>query len=93
MSSSTPGGPGPTEPNLPPSTGPTGQEPEAPYTDIWVNSPFGKMFTAAGATPTAKEMQQIINEILKNILDQMKRAEAEQKKADEELKKALRDED
>ncbi|MBS0629799.1 MAG: hypothetical protein JSS30_06200 [Verrucomicrobia bacterium] len=84
-----PGRPEPQQP--PPSTGPL--KPETPaqsaYDAELLNSPFAKMFAKTGAMPTAKEMQAIINNLLKSVIDEIKRQDAEAKKAYEKLKKVI----
>jgi len=89
-------------PGGPPPEGPKGPKaPKAPKAfskadqddAFLLKSPFAKMFRAAGATPTVKQIKAIINGILKNILNEMKRAQAEQKKADEKLKRVIRGEE
>lgn len=51
------------------------------------------MFAKTGAEPTAKEVQAIINNILKSVIDAIKQQEAQAKKAAEKLKKVIEDKD
>lgn len=91
-----PGAPEPTRPSGPVgSSGPL--KPETPaqsaYDSELLSSPFAKMFAKTGAMPTAKEMQAIINNLLKSVIDEIKRQEAEAKKAYEKMKKVIEDKD
>ncbi len=87
-----PAGPPPHQPE---SAGPS--KPESPaqsaYDAELLKSPFAKMFAKTGAEPTAKEMQAIINNLLKSVIDEIKRQDAEVKKAAEKLKKVIEDKD
>lgn len=88
--------PGAPEPSQPPkSLGPTGPESPAQsaYDAELLKSPFAKMFAKTGAEPTAKEMQAIINNLLKSVIDEIKRQDAEAKKAAEKLKRVIEDKD
>jgi len=90
-----PGRPEPNDPSTP--TGPT--KPESPaqkaYDEKLLKSPFARMFAKTGTMPTAKEMQAIINNLLKSVIAAIKRQEAEAKKAYEHMKKVIegRDDD
>ncbi len=86
-----------TGPALPSHTpaGPTGPESPAQsaYDAELLKSPFAKMFAKTGAEPTAKEMQAIINNILKSVIDAIKQQEAQAKKAADKLKRVIEDKD
>lgn len=51
------------------------------------------MFRATGAMPTIKEMRAIMDGILNTVIQQMKLQEAEEKKAQERLKKVIEGQD
>ena len=54
-----------------------------------LQSPFAKMFRATGAQPTVKEIRMIINGILKEQINEIKRSDAQWKKAMEHMKKVI----
>lgn len=88
-----PGGPGP---HLPTSV-PGANAPESPaqtaYDAQLLKSPFAKMFAKTGAMPTGKEMEAIINNLLKSVIDSIKQQDAQAKKAAEKLKRVIEDKD
>lgn len=88
-----PAGPPPQQP--PESSGPAKAESPAQsaYDAQLLKSPFAKMFAKTGAEVTAKEMQAIINNLLKSVIDEIKRQDAEAKAAYEKLKKVIEDKD
>lgn len=55
-----------------------------------LKSPFAQMFRATGAMPTVKEIRAIINGILKEQINEIKRSDKEWKKTDEYLKRVIR---
>ncbi|MCI0382140.1 MAG: hypothetical protein L0207_03695 [Chlamydiae bacterium] len=80
---STPEPPEPETPKTPPPP-PMPEQTQPKVIDNWVlNSPFAKMFERMGFQPTAKEMLQIINNILKQQI-------ADIRKQQEALRQALR---
>lgn len=79
-------------PNIP-STPPTPSNPKASDDskyDMYLNSPFAKMFTAHGAAPTGKEMQAVIYGIIKDVFAEMNREEKFRKKNAEKIKQQLK---
>lgn len=87
---------GPT-PEPPPKPTTTPAQPLTPsqsaYDEQLLKSPFAKMFAKTGATPTVKEMQAIMNNILKSVVDAIKQQEAREKKAADKLKKVIEGKD
>lgn len=83
-----PQGPKP-DPIKAPKGKPTPMQPSNSKYDFLLNSPFAKMFKATGAMPTVKEIRAIINGILKQQLNEMKRQDAGWKKAMRKLKDAI----
>lgn len=92
MSTQPPGGAGsqpPQEPIQPP-LGKTPAEPTVDKKDAYLlKSPFAKMFTAHGAKVTAKEIRAIINGILKQQVEEIKKQDAKWKKAMRKLRETL----
>ena len=81
----------PIQPLTPPSSpSPTGDDSKYAFL---LKSPFAKMFRATGAMPTIKEMRAIMDGILNTVIQQMKLQEAEEKKAQERLKKVIEGQD
>lgn len=84
---------GPTEPTPEPQPqgpkGPSGEIKPMDSKDPLLQSPFAKMFAKTGAMPTVKEMRMIMNQILKQEVDEIKRQDAEWKKAMKKLKKTI----
>jgi hypothetical protein len=78
----SPGHPAPK----PPPVSPKGEE---PLSSEMANSPFAKMFAQTGALPTAKELQQIINGILKDQLLAIKKGEERWKASMKKLKDTI----
>lgn len=56
-----------------------------------LNSPFAQMFRKSGAQPTPKEIQEIINGILKQQVTQIKLQDAAWQRAMKKLKNAMND--
>ena len=85
------GGPGSTPPPKPikPSGGSKPLSPSDSKDAFLLESPFAKMFRASGAMPTVKEIRAIINGILKEQINEIKRSDAEWKKAMQHLKKVI----
>lgn len=87
------GGPtGSSGPIKPSGAGPTQPSDDAKYAQ-YLQSPFAKMFEKTGAKPTGKEMKEIIDNILKTVIDQAKKQEAQMKKALKKLGREERGED
>lgn len=92
MTESTP----PTGPKPPPES----QPPPAPQpidpsdskAAFLLKSPFAKMFEKTGATPTVKEMKAIINGILRQQIQEIKKSDDRWKQAMENLRKAIQGE-
>ncbi len=81
-----PTGPGGAPPPAP--KGPTG--PPSKQSSDWVlTSPWAKMFTAVGMTPTAKELHQIIANLLKQELQTIKKDQERMKKAMRKMKERM----
>lgn len=74
-------------PPVGPSTPPPSPQELSP---AMLNSPFAKMFEATGAMPTVKELQAIINGILKQQIDEIKKSDASWKRAMQRMKEAAK---
>ena len=81
-----PSGPPPGVPSQPTGPSPSESASQSAYDAELLQSPFAKMFTATGAQPTAKEIQAIINGILKQQVDDIKKQDEEWKKAMKKMK-------
>ncbi len=57
-----------------------------------LDSPFAKMFAKTGVAPTAQEMQQIMNGILKQEVDNIKKSDDAWKRAMQKMKEAIKGE-
>ncbi len=80
----------PTDPSQPPPSGPKGPAASSPKSSDWVlNSPWAKMFKGTGMSPTAKELHQMINSILKHQVQEIKKDQARMKKALRKIKEAI----
>jgi len=66
---------------------------ESAYDEQLMKSPFAKMFAKTGAMPTVKEMKAIINNLLKSVVEEIKRQDAEAKAAAEKLRKVIEGKD
>lgn len=83
--------PEPTKPPQGPAgPSPTGPTPEAEAPDSVMNSPFAKMFEKSGEPLTKKQLQAIINQFVKDLINRMKHDEKRMKEASERLKKAIK---
>ena len=58
-----------------------------------LNSPFAKMFAKVGVFPTAKQMIQIMGNILKQQIDQIRKSEQSWKEAMRKMKDAIEGDD
>jgi len=72
-----------------PSHAPKPLNPVDKKDEFLLKSPFAKMFERTGMTPTAKEMRAIINGILKQQIDEIKRQDAGWKRAMKKIKEAI----
>lgn len=55
------------------------------------SSPFFQMFERAGMVLNAKQFTQIINNLLRTVIDQIKKSDESWKRAMDELKKSMKD--
>lgn len=84
------------QPPLPPSGPSNGPKPLTPSDKedaFLLTSPFAKMFERTGAMPTGKEIRAIINGILKQQVDAIKKQDASWKKAMKKLKDVIEGKD
>ena len=72
-----------------PSEAPKPLKPADGNDSFLLNSPFAKMFERTGAMPTVKEIRAIINGILKQQIDEIKKQDAGWKRAMKKLKEAI----
>lgn len=86
----------PIGPGAPPPQPPSGGAPAAPASPAQsaqdtaiLNSPFAKMFTQFGMTPTAKEVTMFINNILKDSIAQVKKSDAAWKASMDKMKRVM----
>jgi hypothetical protein len=86
---SGPGQPPPPPEHIQPPSTPKMAKSDDPRAAFLLSSPFAKMFEGTGAQPTAKEMHAIINGILKQQINEIKRSDAGWKKAMKKLKEAI----
>lgn len=89
MSAIPPTGPGQTPPE---SKGPAATPAKSlgePSSDPIMNSPWAKMFEAAGMTPTAKELHQMMSYIIKGQLHTIKVDQERMKKAMRKMKETI----
>jgi hypothetical protein len=89
MSAIPPTGPGQTPPE-PKGAGATPAKPLAEASsDPIMNSPWAKMFESAGMTPTAKQLHQMMNYIIKGQLHTIKKDQERMKKAMQKMKETI----
>lgn len=78
---------GPKQPDKPEPLKPS--KPVDKKDEYLLNSPFAKMFKATGVMPTPKEIQAIINGILKGQISAIKKQDESWKKSMQKMKKAI----
>ncbi len=90
--STPPTGPKPPPESQPPPT-PQPIDPSDSKDAFLLKSPFAKMFEKTGAMPTVKEIKAIINGILQQQIQAIKRSDDQWKQAMENLRKAIQGEE
>lgn len=92
MSETAPSGPAGKSSSPPPQVPAQPMTPAMPApAQSMASSPFFQMFERAGMTLDAKQFTQIINNLLRTVIDQIKKSDESWKRAMDELKESMKD--